>query len=58
MTSSSGERRDGPAAGGAPNRAGGSPVPGDTPMTGIYIAVVIVEAIIIAALWALGRIYS
>lgn len=31
--------------------------PGDTPMTGTYIAVVIVEALIIAALWALGRIY-
>lgn len=32
--------------------------PGDTPMTGIYIAVVIVEALIIAALWVLGRAYS
>jgi hypothetical protein len=30
----------------------------DTPMTATYIAVVIVEAIIIAALWALGRLYS
>jgi hypothetical protein len=30
----------------------------DTPMTGTYVAVVIVEAIIIAALWALGRMYS
>lgn len=32
--------------------------PGDTRMTGIYIAVVIVEALIIWALWMLGRIYS
>jgi hypothetical protein len=32
--------------------------PGDTPMTGTYIAVLIVEAIIIAALWVLGRIYA
>ena len=30
----------------------------DTPMTGRYVAVIILEAIIIAALWALGRIYS
>lgn len=30
----------------------------DTKMTGTYIAVLIVEAIIIAALWALGRIYA
>jgi hypothetical protein len=30
----------------------------DTSMTGTYIAVVIVEALIIAALWALGRMYS
>lgn len=30
----------------------------DTPMTGTYIAVLIVETLIIAALWALGRIYS
>jgi hypothetical protein len=32
--------------------------PGDTPMTGIYIAVILVEALIIGALWVLGRIYS
>ncbi len=32
--------------------------PGDTPMTGMYIAVVIVEALVIAALYALGRMYS
>jgi len=31
---------------------------GDTPLTGIYIAVVIVEILVIAALWALGRMYS
>jgi hypothetical protein len=30
----------------------------DTPMTGIYIAVVVVEAVIIALLYVLGRIYS
>ena len=30
----------------------------DTPMTGIYIAVVVVEAAIIALLYVLGRIYS
>ncbi|MGC4085043.1 MAG: hypothetical protein QM736_23735 [Vicinamibacterales bacterium] len=30
----------------------------DTAMTGTYVAVVVVEAIIIAALWALGRMYS
>ena len=32
--------------------------PGDTPMRGIYVAVVIVEALVIAALYALGRMYS
>ena len=30
----------------------------DTPMTGTYIAVLVVEALIIVALWALGRMYS
>ena len=30
----------------------------DTPMTGTYIAVVVLEAIIIALLFLLGRIYS
>jgi hypothetical protein len=30
----------------------------DTPMTGTYIAVVVVEAIIIALLFVLGSIYS
>jgi hypothetical protein len=30
----------------------------DTPMTGTYIAVVVVEAIVIALLFLLGRIYS
>jgi hypothetical protein len=30
----------------------------DTPMTGVYIAVIVVEALIITALWALGRLYS
>jgi hypothetical protein len=32
--------------------------PGDTPMTATYIAVVILEVVIIAVLWALGRMYS
>ena len=30
----------------------------DTPMTGTYVAVVIIEALIIAALWVLGSMYS
>jgi len=30
----------------------------DTAMTGIYVAVIVVEAFIIAALWVLGRIYA
>lgn len=30
----------------------------DTPMTGTYVAVVILEATIIALLFVLGRIYS
>jgi hypothetical protein len=30
----------------------------DTPMTGTYIAVVVVEAIILSLLWLLGRVYS
>lgn len=30
----------------------------DTPMTGLYVAVLIVEALIIAALWMLGKIYA
>ena len=30
----------------------------DTPMTGTYIAVLVLEAFIIAALWALGRMYA
>jgi hypothetical protein len=30
----------------------------DTPMTGIYAAVVVVEATIIALLFLLGRLYS
>ena len=32
--------------------------PGDSPMTGTYVAVLIIEALIIIALWALGRIYA
>jgi hypothetical protein len=30
----------------------------DTPMTGTYVAVLVLEALIIAALWMLGRIYA
>ena len=30
----------------------------DTPMTGTYVAVIILEATIIALLYVLGRIYS
>jgi heme/copper-type cytochrome/quinol oxidase subunit 4 len=30
----------------------------DTPMTATYIAVVVVEVVIIVLLWILGRIYS
>ena len=30
----------------------------DTPMTGTYVAVLILEAVIILALWMLGRMYS
>ena len=32
--------------------------PGDTPMPRRYVAVVVVEALIIIALWAIGRAYS
>jgi hypothetical protein len=30
----------------------------DTPMTGTYIAVLVLEALIIVALWMLGRMYA
>jgi hypothetical protein len=30
----------------------------DTSMTGTYVAVLVLEAVIILALWALGRAYS
>jgi hypothetical protein len=45
----------------AGGRAAGNPDDGDerdTRMTGVYVAVVVVEALIIAALWAFGRAYS
>lgn len=32
--------------------------PGDTPMTGRYIAALVVEVVIILLLWLLGRVYS
>ncbi len=31
---------------------------GDTPMTGLYIAAIVLEVAIIALLWVLGRLYS
>lgn len=43
---------------------GGSPDPAkghierDTPMTGIYVRVLILEAAIVMALWFFGRIFS
>jgi hypothetical protein len=46
-----------------PNDAGspaeaGRPVERDTPMTAIYVQVLLVEAAIIVALWWFGRIFS
>ena len=38
--------------------AGGPDDERDTPMTGMYIGAIVIEAVIIAALWVLGRIYS
>jgi hypothetical protein len=35
-----------------------SPDPHDTPMTGTYVAALIIEAVIIALLFLLGRIYA
>jgi hypothetical protein len=32
--------------------------PGDTPMTGRYIAALVIEAVLILLLWVLGRIYA
>ncbi len=34
-----------------------TPEPGDTPMTKRYIAAIVLEAVIIAMLFALGRFY-
>jgi hypothetical protein len=31
---------------------------GDTPMTATYVRVVVLEAVIIVALWVLGRVFS
>ncbi len=36
----------------------GAHQPGDTPMTARYVAVLVLEAIIIALLWILGRAYA
>jgi hypothetical protein len=41
-----------------PTSAGPSPTESDTDMTGTYVRVVILEAVIIAALWLLGRAFS
>ena len=46
-----------------PNDGGGPAEPGrpverDTPMTAIYVRVLLVEAAIIVALWWFGRIFS
>jgi hypothetical protein len=49
------------AGGRAAGKPGGGDSDGDerdTRMTGVYIAVVVVEALVIAALWAFGRLYS
>jgi hypothetical protein len=32
--------------------------PGDNPMTGRYVLVLVVEAIVLALLWILGRVYA
>ena len=42
---------------GNPADAGGH-VERDTPMTGIYVRVLIVEVVIVIALWSFGRMFS
>lgn len=34
------------------------PDPDDTPMTGRYVAAIVIEVVIIALLWLIGRIYT
>jgi hypothetical protein len=46
-----------PNSGGNPADAGGH-VERDTPMTGIYVRVLILEAAIVVALWYFGRMFS
>ena len=46
------------ASDGAQAREAGPHIERDTPMTGIYVGVLIVEAVIIIALWFFGRSFS
>ena len=46
------------ASGGAQAREAGRHVERDTPMTGIYVRVLLVEAAIVVALWYFGRMFS
>jgi hypothetical protein len=46
------------SATGRPALAGPPPSDGDANMTGTYVRVVILQAVIIAALWLLGRAFS
>ena len=46
-----------PNSGGNPADAGGR-VERDTPMTGIYVRVLVVEVVIVIALWFFGRMFS
>jgi hypothetical protein len=49
----------GPAQGGTGRPASAGPSPdGDTDMTGTYVGVVILEAVIVVAFWLLGRAFS
>jgi hypothetical protein len=43
---------------GAQAKESGPHIERDTPMTGIYVRVLIVEAVIIIALWFFGRSFS
>ena len=43
---------------GGSSAAGGRQVERDTPMTGIYVRVLLVEAAIVVALWYFGRMFS
>ena len=43
---------------GGSSTAGGRHIDRDTPMTGIYVRVLLVEAAIVVALWYFGRMFS